>query len=86
MNIIKLFLIILFLNKISSLSRGLYLSKEKCFYDNYYDQMNIVLTYKILDTDIKKQGGPSMRWGGIALFPVCSSPFAAGEGAVFSFR
>ena len=55
MNIIKLFLIILFLNKISSLSRGLYLSKEKCFYDNYYDQMNIVLTYKILDTDIKKQ-------------------------------
>ena len=29
------------------------MGKEKCFYDNYYNQMNIVITYKILDTDIK---------------------------------
>ena len=29
------------------------MGKQKCFYDNYYNQMNIVITYKILDTDIK---------------------------------
>ena len=53
MKIINIILLFLFITNISSLSRGLYFGKEKCFYDNYYTQMNIVLTYKILDTDIK---------------------------------
>ena len=53
MKLINIILLFLFINKIFSLSRGLYLGKEKCFYDNYYSQMNIVITYKILDTDIK---------------------------------
>ena len=53
MKFIKLFLIIFFISKISCLSRALYLSKEKCFYDNYYSQMNVVLTYKIIDKDLK---------------------------------
>ena len=39
--------------EISCLSRGLYLGKEKCFYDNYFEQSNIVLTFKIIDKDIK---------------------------------
>ena len=37
---------------ISCLSRALYPGKEKCFYDNYYNKMNIIITYKILDKDI----------------------------------
>ena len=37
---------------ISCLSRALYPGKEKCFYDNYYNNMNIIITYKILDKDI----------------------------------
>jgi len=53
MKCFNLFLFIYFFFEISCLSRSLYLGKEKCFYDNYYSQMNIVLTYKILDTDIK---------------------------------
>ena len=53
MKFFNLFLFIYFFSSISCLSRSLYLGKEKCFYDNYYSQMNIVLTYKILDTDLK---------------------------------
>ena len=49
----SLILFICFLSQISCISRALYLSKEKCFYDNYYNGMNLVMTYKILDTDIK---------------------------------
>ena len=49
----KLILFTFSLNQILCLSRALYLRKEKCFYDNYYNQMNLVITYKILDTDIK---------------------------------
>ena len=45
-------LIILFIN-ISCLSRSLYPEKERCFYDNYYYNMNIIIRYKILDKDIK---------------------------------
>ena len=45
-------LITLFIN-ISCLSRSLYPEKERCFYDNYYYNMNIIIRYKILDRDIK---------------------------------
>ena len=53
MKLNSLILFICFLSQISCISRALYLSKEKCFYDNYYNGMNLVMTYKILDTDIK---------------------------------
>ena len=53
MKLINLIIFTLFINHIFCLSRALYLGKEKCFYDNYYNQMNLVITYKILDTDIK---------------------------------
>ena len=53
MKFINIIILLLVINKITSLSRALYLGKEKCFNDNYYSQMNIVITYKILDTDIK---------------------------------
>ena len=53
MKLINILFSFLFINEISCLSRGLYLGKQKCFYDNYYSHMNIVLTYKILDKDIK---------------------------------
>ena len=43
---------LLFIN-ISCLSRALYPGKERCFYDNYYFGMNIIIRYKILDNDIK---------------------------------
>ena len=56
-NIIFLFIII---NKIACLSRALYLGKSKCFYDNYYQQMNIVITYKVLDENIKLTKGNKM--------------------------
>jgi len=46
------FLFFLSITKISSISRALYLGKEKCFYDNYYNQMNILITYKIIDKDV----------------------------------
>ena len=49
----KLILFTFIINQILCLSRALYLDKPKCFYDNYYNQMNLVITYKILDTDIK---------------------------------
>ena len=52
-NLFLLSLFIYFFSEISCLSRSLYFGKQKCFYDHYYSQMNIVLTYKILDTDIK---------------------------------
>ena len=51
--LLKLIIFIFFINQILCLSRTLYLGKEKCFYDNFYNQMNLVITYKILDTDIK---------------------------------
>ena len=55
------FICLLFLiSEISCLSRALYLGKEKCFYDNYYSQMNIVITYKILDKDIQLKGGKTL--------------------------
>ena len=41
---------LLFIN-ISCLSRALYPGKERCFYDNYYFGMNIIIRYKILDND-----------------------------------
>ena len=47
------FILILTITEITSLSRGLYYGKKKCFYDNYYNQMNILITYKVLDKDIK---------------------------------
>ena len=60
MKFINLILILLFINEIACLSRALYYGKEKCFYDNYYSQMNIVITYKILDKDIKVTPGKTL--------------------------
>ena len=53
MKLINILFPFLFITEISCLSRALYLGKQICFYDNYYSQMNIVLTYKILDQDLK---------------------------------
>ena len=52
MKYINLIIFILYLTNISCLSRSLYLDKERCFYDNYYTNMNIVINYKILDKDL----------------------------------
>ena len=52
MKIINLIIFILYLSHIYCLSRSLYLDKERCFYDNYYTNMNIIINYKILDKDI----------------------------------
>ena len=38
---------------ISCITRALYYEKEKCFIDYFYNGMNLVMTYKITDTDIK---------------------------------
>ena len=53
MKFINFIFYLFFITEISCLSRGLYLGKEKCFYDNYFEQSNIVLTFKIIDKDIK---------------------------------
>ena len=45
-------LISFLLVNISCLSRALYPGKERCFYENYYNGMNIIIKYEILDTDI----------------------------------
>ena len=60
MKIINLILILFFINKISCLSRALYLGKEKCFYDNYYSQMTIIISYKILDKGVKITPGKTL--------------------------
>ena len=52
MKLISLLIYIFFIAHISCVSRALYYNQEKCFYDNYYNGMNLVITYKILDTDI----------------------------------
>ena len=51
--LLKLIIFIFDINQILCLSRALYFGKEKCFYDHFYNQMNLVITYKILDTNIK---------------------------------
>ena len=48
----KILLIFLSFINISCLSRALYPAQERCFYDNYYTNMNIIIRYKILDQDI----------------------------------
>jgi hypothetical protein len=53
MKFIQIILSLFLICQITCISRALYLNKEKCFYDNYYNGMNLVMTYKILDTDIK---------------------------------
>ena len=53
MKFINLIIFILYISSISCLERSLYLGKERCFYDNYYTSMNIVITYKILDKDVQ---------------------------------
>ena len=60
MKLINLILILFFINEIVCLSHALYYGKEKCFYDNYYSQMNIAITYKILDKDIKVTPGKTL--------------------------
>ena len=52
MKIINLIIFILNLINISCLSRSLYPDKERCFYDAYYTNMNIIIKYKILDKDV----------------------------------
>ena len=52
MKLIILFSLLINLINISCLSRSLSLDKERCFYDNYYTNMNIIIKYKILDQDI----------------------------------
>lgn len=53
----KILLIFLSFMNISCLSRALYQGKERCFYDNYYNNMNIIITYNILDKDVKLTKG-----------------------------
>ena len=53
MKAVNIFFILLIINKSFCLSRGLYYRKKKCFYDNFYANMNIVITYKILEKDLK---------------------------------
>ena len=60
MKFINIILILFFINKISCLSRALYLGKEKCFYDNYYSQMTIIISYKILDKGVKITPGKTL--------------------------
>ena len=52
MKLINLLILLIILSNIYCLSRSLYLDKERCFYDNYYTNTNIIITYKILDQDI----------------------------------
>ena len=47
-----LLILFLLIIKVSCLSRALYLGKERCFYENYYYNMNIILRYRILDKDV----------------------------------
>ena len=49
---INLIIFMLYISYISCLSRSLYMDKERCFYDNYYTNMNIIINYKILDKDV----------------------------------
>ena len=51
--LISLFINIILLSQISCVSRALYFDKEKCLQDNLYSGMNLLITYKITDTDIK---------------------------------
>jgi len=53
----KILLLFLSFINISCLSRALYQGKERCFYDNYYNNMNIIITYNILDKDVKMPKG-----------------------------
>ena len=53
MKLLNLNLYFVFINQIFCLSRALYFGTPKCFHDNYYKGMNLVITYKIMDTDIK---------------------------------
>ena len=48
-----LFTYIYLISQIYCVSRALYLDKEKCLQDNFYTGMNLLITYKITDTDIK---------------------------------
>ena len=50
----QLIILFLYISNIACLSRALHYSEEKCFIDNYYDGMSIIIEYKILDKDIKK--------------------------------
>ena len=52
MKFINLIIPLIYLTNIACLSRALYIDKERCFYDNYYTNMNIIINYKILDKDI----------------------------------
>ena len=53
MKFINILIFVIYICSISCLSRALYLGQERCFYDNYYTNMNIVITYKILDKDVQ---------------------------------
>ena len=53
MKFIFLTIYICFILKISCITRALYYDKEKCFTDYFYNGMNLVMTYKITDTDLR---------------------------------
>ena len=53
MKFIFLTIYIFFILKISCITRALYYDKEKCFTDYFYNGMNLVMTYKITDTDLR---------------------------------
>ena len=55
MSLKTLIQLIIFLSIISysnSLYRAFYLNREKCYIDNYYSEMNVIMQLKILDTDL----------------------------------
>ena len=45
-------LIITLITQSKSIYRSFYLNKEKCYIDNYYSEMNVIMQLKILDTDL----------------------------------
>ena len=47
------FILLCSLSCISPLYLNLFNNKQKCFYDNFYENMVIIMNYKILDEDIK---------------------------------
>ena len=52
MKFINIIIFLIYIISISCLSRALYINKERCFYDNYYTNQNIIINYNILDKDV----------------------------------
>ena len=53
MSYLKLIILtITLITESKSIYRSFYLNKEKCYIDNYYSEMNVIMQLKILDTDL----------------------------------